>query len=96
MEGIEHDLDKMRILDEINNTLPPEQKNRSWIIGKERIKKKMTTSATNELEKNIFRIKIERSCWKTNNENSKLRVGLWETSQNYEVKFCHYGNKRLD
>ena len=34
-----------------NKTMPPERKKRSWIIGKERIEKKMTTSATNELGK---------------------------------------------
>ena len=32
---------------------------------------------------------VERSCWKTNNETNRLVVGLWKTSQDYEVKFCH-------
>ena len=31
----------------------------------------------------------ERSCWKTNNEKNKLVVGLWKTSQNYEVTTGH-------
>ena len=38
--------------EERNITMPPlERKNRSWIVGKERIEKKMTTSNTNELGK---------------------------------------------
>ena len=75
MEGIEHDLDKMRghlkrgydtpvkristkrtwswqsemMSEESNIIMPQERKNRSWIVGKERIEKKMTTSAPNEL-----------------------------------------------
>ena len=32
--------------------------------------------------KSIFRRRVERSCWKTNNKKSKLDVGLWKTSQN--------------
>ena len=30
-----------------------EQKNRSWIVGKERVEKKMTSSTTYELEKHL-------------------------------------------
>ena len=37
--------------EESNITMPPERKNRSWIVGKERIEKKMTTSVTNEFGK---------------------------------------------
>ena len=48
----------------------------------ERMDKKRTTSDTKELEKGILRIRVERSCWKNNNEKSKLVVGLWKTSQN--------------
>ena len=36
--------------------------------------------------KSIFRRRVERSCSKTNNEKSKLVVGLWKTSQELEVK----------
>ena len=53
------------------------------------MEKKRSTNATNELEKGILRIRVEQSCWKNNNEKSNLVVGLWKTSQNYEVKFCH-------
>ena len=53
----------------------------------ERTAKKMTTCATNEIESNLRR--IERSCWKINNEKHKLVVGLWKTSQNYEVTTRH-------
>ena len=49
----------------------------------------MPTSATKELEKGILRGRVERSCWKTNNEKSQLDVGLWKTSQELEVKTCH-------
>ena len=77
MEGIEHDLDKMRgylkrghdtpvewistkrtwssqsemMSEESNITMPPERKNRSWIVGKERIEKKKISSTTTEFEK---------------------------------------------
>ena len=34
--------------------MPPERKNRSWIVGKERIEKKMTTSTTIEFEKHPY------------------------------------------
>ena len=34
-----------------NIAMPPEQKNRGWIIGKERVEKKMTSSTTIEFEK---------------------------------------------
>ena len=33
--------------------------------------------------------RIEWSCWEINNEKDKLVVGLWKTSRNLEVKFCH-------
>ena len=36
-----------------------------------------------------LQIRIERSCWKINNETNKLVVGLWKTSQDYEVTTGH-------
>ena len=78
-----------RRFEESNITMPPEQKNRSWIVGKERIEKKMTTSATNELGKHPSKKVITELLEKPNNETNKLVVGLWRTSQNYEVKFRH-------
>ena len=47
------------------------------------------TKGKQDLEEARLPQMLERSCWKTNNEKSKLVVGLWRTSQNYEVKFCH-------
>ena len=41
----------------------------------------------------IFRRRVKRSCWKTNNEKNKVVVGLWKTSRNYEVKLCHSRKK---
>ena len=75
-----------------NITKPPEE-------IKERIKrteKKTRSSTSNELEKASLGEGSNGVVGKTNNEKSKLTVGLWETTQNYEVKFCHYENKRLD
>ena len=48
----------------------------------------MSTSAEMVLESTLPR-RLEWSCWKTNNETNKLVVGLWKTSQDYEVTFCH-------
>ena len=42
-----------------------------------------------KLKGHAYDEKVERSCWKTNNEKSKLVVGLWKTSRKLEVKFCH-------
>ena len=42
-----------------------------------------------DLERARLQQMLERSCWINNNEKSKLVVGLWKTSQNLEVKFCH-------
>ena len=33
--------------------------------------------------KGILRRRVERNCWKTNNEKRKLVLGLWKTSQNW-------------
>ena len=49
----------------------------------------MPTSVTKELEKASLGEGLNGVVGKTNNEKSKLVVGLWKTSQNYEVKFCH-------
>ena len=48
----------------------------------------MTTSATNELGKHPCK-KVITELLETNNETNKLVVGLWKTSQNYEVRFFH-------
>ena len=50
--------------------------------------KKMTTSTTNELGKHSSK-KVIMEVLETNNEKSKLVVGLWKTSRNLEMKFCH-------
>ena len=49
----------------------------------------MTTSVTKELEKASLGEGSNGIVGKTNNEKSNLVVGLWRTSQNYEVKFYH-------
>ena len=64
------------------------RKNTSSIIGI-RMEKKTPTSATNELGKHPSKKVKTELLEKTNNETNKLVVGLWKTSQNYEVKFCH-------
>ena len=48
----------------------------------------MPTSATNELGKHPSK-KVITELEKPNNETNKLVVGLWKTTQNYEVKFYH-------
>ena len=48
-----------------------------------------------DLEGACLQQKLERSCWKTNNERNKLIVGLWKASQNYEVTTYHSWEKDL-
>ena len=60
-------------------TMPLEQK-KEW-NGMNEVKQ--------DLEGARLQQQLEQSCWKTNNEKSKLVVGLWKTSRNLEVKFCH-------
>ena len=55
----------------------------------ERTENKMTTSLKIEFERASLPRWVERSCWKFNNEKDKLDVGLWKTSQNYEVTTSH-------
>ena len=54
-----------------------------------RTEKKMPTSATNELGKHPSKKVTTGLLGKTNNETNKLVVGLWKTSQNYEVTTGH-------
>ena len=42
----------------------------------ERMEKKRSTYATSVLEKGILRIRVERSCWKSNNKKDKLDMDL--------------------
>ena len=48
----------------------------------------MITSATNELGKHPSK-KVITKLLETKNETNKLVVGLWKTSQNYEVTTSH-------
>ena len=52
------------------------------------MEKKMPTSSTNELGKHPSK-KVITELLETNNETNKLVVGLWKTSQNYEVTTGH-------
>ena len=66
-------LEMMR--EERNITMPPlERKNRSWIVGKERIEKKMTTSATNELGKHPCKEELNVVVGKSRTKSTSL---LW-------------------
>ena len=56
----------------------------------------MPTYARKELEKASLGEGSNGVVGKTNNEKSKLVVGLWRTTQNYEVKLCHSREKELD
>ena len=77
-QGKEHDLDKMRRWGEESNiTTPPERKNRSWIVGKKRIEKKMTTSATNEVGKHPSK-KVITELLENHQRNEKTCSGLME------------------
>ena len=49
----------------------------------------MPTSATIELGKHPSKKVITELLKKNNNEKNKLVVGLWKTSQNYEVTTGH-------
>ena len=49
----------------------------------------MPTSTTKELEEAPLGDGSNGVLGKTNNEKNKLVVGLFKTSRNYEVKFCH-------
>ena len=49
----------------------------------------MPTSVTKELEKATLGEGSNGVVGKTNNEKNKVVVGLWRTSQDYEVKLCH-------
>ena len=53
------------------------------------MQKKMPTSATHELEKHPCKEELNGVVGKINNEKHKLVVGLWKTSQNYEVTTGH-------
>ena len=54
----------------------------------------MPTSVTKEFEKASSGEGSNRVVGKeTNNEKSKLSVGLWRTTRNYEVKFYHSREK---
>ena len=61
--------------------MPPEQNNRSWIIGKKRVEKKMTSSTTKEFEKASLGEGSNGVVGKTHNEKGKLDMVLWDTSQ---------------
>ena len=63
-----------------------EQKLDHWDKG---TKKKITTSATNELESILAKQDLTELLGKTHNKMNKLVVGLWKTSQNYEVTTGH-------
>ena len=39
------------------------------------------TEGKQDLEGALLQQKLERSCWKTNNENNKVGMVLWNTSQ---------------
>ena len=61
------------------------------------MEKKMPTSATNELGNDPSKKVITELLEKANNKKNKLVVGLWKTSQNYELKFLPLTkNNRLD
>ena len=55
-------------------TMPPEQKNRSWIVGKGRVEKKMTSSTTIEFEKHPCKEELNRVVGKSTTESTSL---LW-------------------
>ena len=57
--------------EESNITMPPEEM-REW--------NGMNGGEKQGLERARLLQMLERSCWKTNNEKSKLVVGLWKTS----------------
>ena len=59
------------------------------------MKKKMSTSVTNELGKHPCKEELNGVVGKNNNEKNKLVVGLWKTSQNYEVTTGTNGNNCL-
>ena len=85
-EGIEYDLDKMRgyLMKSTTHCLRNKCKN-----GIKRTEEKTTSSTSNELEKASLGEGSNGVVGKTNNERSKLVVGLWKTSQNYELRVCH-------
>ena len=45
------------------------------------------------LERARSQQKLERSCWKTNNENNKLDMVLWNTSQIMRGQPATHGKK---
>ena len=53
----------------------------------------MPTSVTKKFEKASLGEGSNGVVGKTNNKESKLVVGLWRTTQNYEVKFRHSREK---
>ena len=56
--------------------------------GIKRTEEKTTSSTSNELEKHLQE-KGRTEVLENEHEKSKLVVGLWKTSRNIEVKFCH-------
>ena len=58
--------------------MPPEERNRRYIIEKEGIEKKMTTSATNDLGRHPSKKVKTELLGKTNDKTNKFVVGLWK------------------
>ena len=61
-----------KMSEESNITMPPERKNRSWIVGKERIEKKMKSCTTNELGKHPCKEGLNGVVGKSTTKNTSL------------------------
>ena len=89
-KGKKHDLGKTRWWDkERNITMPPEQMNGKLDGWKEKNGEEEWQLSQIKLKEHAYEENVERSCWIINSEKSKLVVGLWKTSRNYEVQLCH-------
>ena len=69
--------------------MPPEQINGKLDGWKEKNGEHELQLSQIKLKEHAYEEKVEQSCWKINDEKNKLVVGLWRTSQNYDMKFSH-------
>ena len=73
------------ILDESNNAKPPEQMKEQ----NEKNKEENNSSAIGKVEEQLCQEDSNGVVERINNQTNKLVVGLWKTSQNYEVTTGH-------
>ena len=78
-----------KMVKESNITKPPEWKNREYSSMKEMNGEENDNFSHEWIWNPPYEEGLNGVDGKINNEKNKLDVGLWKTSQNYEVTYCH-------